>query len=140
VRAATVKRLPFPDASVAVRIEVVSNEHLLRPGIRVPSMATEQASEQRASHLRSITVTAIAALAGMAAGVVSGVVVGTAPADASDQIGLAIMLGFVVVQLPMFQALGYELDGVKDYLYVIFMTFSLWFITWGILLINNVQL
>ena len=103
-------------------------------------MATEQASEQRASHLRSITVTAIAALAGMAAGVVSGVVVGTAPADASDQIGLAIMLGFVVVQLPMFQALGYELDGVKDYLYVIFMTFSLWFITWGILLINNVQL
>ena len=103
-------------------------------------MATEQASEQRASHLRSITVTAIAALAGIAAGVASGVVVGTASAAANDQMGLAIMLGFVVVQLPLFQALGYELDGAKDYLYVTFMTFSLWFITWGILLINHVQL
>jgi hypothetical protein len=103
-------------------------------------MATEQASEQRASHLRSITVTAIAALAGIAAGVASGVVVGTASAAAKDQMGLAIMLGFVVVQMPLFRALGYELDGAKDYLYVTFMTFSLWFITWGILLINHVEL
>ncbi|RBI58841.1 hypothetical protein [Halomicrococcus sp. NG-SE-24] len=102
-------------------------------------MATEQASEQRAAHLRSVTVTAIAALAGIAAGVASASVVGTTNAAASDQMGLAIVLGFTVVQLPLVRALGYELDGAKDYLYVAFMTFSLWFITWGILLTNHVQ-
>ncbi len=102
-------------------------------------MATEQATEQRAAHLRSITVTALASLAGIAAGFVSAMMVGTAPEAAKDQLGLAIMVGFVVVQLPLLQLVGYELDGVKDHLYVAFMTFSLWFITWGILLTNNVK-
>lgn len=54
--------------------------------------------------------------------------------------GLVIMLAFVVVQLPLLYLIGYELDGVKDALFVAFMTFSLWFITWGILLINQVRI
>ncbi|WP_458184976.1 EMC6-like membrane protein [Haladaptatus sp. NG-WS-4] len=102
-------------------------------------MATEQASERRAAHLRSITVTSLASLAGIAAAFVSAAMVGTKTAAATDQLGLAIVLGFVVVQLPLLRVIGYELDGVKDYLYVTFMTFSLWFITWGILLMNHVQ-
>ncbi|GAA0248298.1 hypothetical protein ACFFQF_06870 [Haladaptatus pallidirubidus] len=102
-------------------------------------MATEQATEQREAHLRSITVTALASLAGIAAGFASAIVVGTDGAAATDQLGLAIMLGFVVVQLPLLRLIGYELDGVKDHLFVAFMTFSLWFITWGILLTNQVQ-
>ncbi|WP_049971748.1 EMC6-like membrane protein [Haladaptatus cibarius] len=103
-------------------------------------MATEQATERRAAHLRSITVTALASLAGIAAGFASAMVVGTSGQAATDQLGLAIMLGFVVVQLPLLRVIGYELNGIKDHLFVAFMTFSLWFITWGILLTNQVQL
>ncbi|WP_458206874.1 EMC6-like membrane protein [Haladaptatus sp. NG-SE-30] len=102
-------------------------------------MATEQASERRSAHLRSITVTSLASLAGIVAAFVSASLVGTTPAAAKDQMGLAIVLGFVVIQLPLLRFIGFELDGAKDYLYVTFMTFSLWFITWGILLINHVQ-
>ncbi|WP_266074974.1 EMC6-like membrane protein [Haladaptatus caseinilyticus] len=102
-------------------------------------MATEQASERRAAHLRSITVTSLASLAGIAAGFVSAMMVGTTGEAATDQLGLAIMVGFVVVQLPLLRFVGYELDGIKDHLYVAFMTFSLWFITWGILLTNHVK-
>ncbi|MGA9399957.1 hypothetical protein [Haladaptatus sp.] len=103
-------------------------------------MATEKASEQRASHLRSITITSLASIAGIIAGVASAMVAGTTPEAAQDQMGLVIMLAFVVVQLPLLYLIGYELDGVKDALFVAFMTFSLWFITWGILLINQVRI
>ncbi|WP_227375448.1 hypothetical protein [Haladaptatus halobius] len=102
-------------------------------------MATEQASERRAAHLRSITVTSLASIAGIVAAFVSAAMVGTTTAAAKDQMGLAIVLAFVVVQIPLLRFIGYELDGVKDHLYVAFMTFSLWFITWGILLMNHVQ-
>ncbi len=102
-------------------------------------MATEKASEQRASHLRSITITSLASISGIIAGVASAMVAGTTTAAAKDQMGLTIMLAFVVVQLPLLYFMGYELDGVKDALFVAFMTFSLWFITWGILLINHVR-
>ncbi|KZN24618.1 hypothetical protein A4G99_09685 [Haladaptatus sp. R4] len=103
-------------------------------------MATEKASEQRASHLRSITITSLASIAGIIAGVASAMVAGTTATAAKDQMGLVIMLAFVVVQLPLLYLIGYELDGVKDALFVAFMTFSLWFITWGILLINQVRI
>jgi uncharacterized membrane protein len=100
-------------------------------------MATEQASERRSSHLRGVTVTAVATLAGVAAAVVSAAYLGTA---ATDRLGLAIVGGFVVVQLPVLRALGIDIDdfSTKDHLYVVFMTFSLWFVTWTILLTNGV--
>ena len=76
-------------------------------------MATEQATERRAAHLRSITVTALASLAGIAAGFVSAMMVGTTQVAAKDQLGLLIMAGFVVAQLPLLQVIGYGLDGIK---------------------------
>ena len=100
-------------------------------------MATEQVSERRSSHIRGVTVTAVATLAGVAAAFVSASFLGTA---AKDQLGLAIMAAFVVVQLPVLRALGIDVEdfSTKDHLYVLFMTFSMWFVTWTILLTNAV--
>jgi uncharacterized membrane protein len=100
-------------------------------------MATEQASERRSSHVRGVTVTAVATLAGVAAAIVSAAYLGTA---ATDRLGLAIMGAFVLAQFPVLKALGIDVDdfSTKDHLYVVFMTFSLWFVTWTILLTNGV--
>ncbi|NEU57893.1 hypothetical protein [Halorussus sp. MSC15.2] len=100
-------------------------------------MATEQASERRASHIRGVTVTAIASLGGIAAAFVSAMFLGTA---AKDQLALGIVGAFVFVQLPILQVLGIDVEdfSTKDHLYVLFMTFSLWFVTWTILLTNGV--
>jgi hypothetical protein len=99
-------------------------------------MATDTA-ERRVAHIRGVTVTAIACLAGVVAAVVSTAVA----SGASDPLGVYVLAGAVVVQFPLFRILekaGIELDtddfGVKDYLYVAFMTFALWFVCWSILL------
>jgi len=99
-------------------------------------MATDTAN-RRAAHVRGVTVTAIACLAGVAAAVVSAAV-----ADgAGDTLGVYILVSAIVVQFPLFKLLemaGLDLDtdefGAKDYLYIAFMTFSLWFVCWTILL------
>lgn len=105
-------------------------------------MATDTA-ERRTAHVRGITVTAIACLAGVAAALVSSAVA----AGAGDTLGVYILASAVVVQFPIHQLLekaGIELDtddfGAKDYLYVVFMTFSLWFVCWGILLTTGAGL
>ncbi|USZ69315.1 hypothetical protein NGM10_06145 [Halorussus salilacus] len=100
-------------------------------------MATEQASERRASHMRGVTVTAVSTLAGVAAALVSAAVLGTA---ATDTLALAIVGGAVFAQLPLLRVLGIDVEdfSTKDHLYVLFMTFSLWFVTWTILLTNGV--
>jgi len=104
-------------------------------------MATETA-DARASHLRGLTVTTLASLAGILAAVGSSVVTAGAAEPATSRIGLYVVVAAVVVQFPILEALGraglVEVDiedfGAKDYLYVIFMTFSLWFVSWTVLL------
>ena len=100
-------------------------------------MATESVSEQRAAHLRGVTVTAVSTLAGVAAAFATSTFVGMA---AKDQLVLGVVGAFVLVQLPVLQAFGIDVNdfSTKDYLYVVFMTFSLWFVTWTILLSNGV--
>ncbi len=82
-------------------------------------------------------MTAVATLAGVAAALASSAYLGSA---ATDRLGLAIMGGFVLVQYPVLQAFGIDINGfsTKDHLYVVFMTFSLWFVTWTILLTTGV--
>jgi hypothetical protein len=99
-------------------------------------MATDTA-ERRIAHVRGVTVTAIACLAGIAAAVISSVIA----EGASDSIAVYVLVGAIIVQFPVFrllEAAGIQLDtddfGAKDYLYVAFMTFSLWFVSWAILL------
>ncbi len=105
-------------------------------------MATDTA-ERRTAHIRGVTVTAIACLAGVVAALVSGAV-----ADgAGDILGVYILTSAIIVQFPLFKLIemaGLELNtddfGAKDYLYIAFMTFSLWFVCWAILLTTGASI
>lgn len=94
-------------------------------------MATDT-GEGFSPHLRGVTVTTVATVGGVLAGVVSAVVA----TDASDTIGLTILIGAILLQFPVFYALGLDIGdfSTKDKLYVAFMTFTMWFISWAILL------
>jgi hypothetical protein len=99
-------------------------------------MATETESGEdlgpRARHRRSITVTSVAALAGLLAGVASDAVA----TGASDRIGLGLMGAAVVLSFGVIHVAGVDVTefSKKDVVYVVFMAFSLWFVTWTILL------
>ena len=98
-------------------------------------MATETASGL-SDHVRGVTVTTAACLAGIAGALVSATVLGVSADAATSQLQLPIVLAAMFVQYPILKLLGVAVEdfGVKDNLYVGFMTFSLWFITYGILL------
>ncbi|RAW44153.1 hypothetical protein DQW50_15835 [Halorubrum sp. 48-1-W] len=91
-------------------------------------------------HTRSVVVTTICCLAGIAAGVVSAVYVGTDPADAADTMALVVFGAFVFLQYPVYSVFGVDIAdfGVKDNFYVAFMTFTLWFISYTVLLTSAV--
>lgn len=95
-------------------------------------MATETVDE-RAAHLRSVTITSLTALSGIAAALVSSVV---ATGGATDPTGLYPLAGVILLQLPALRLLGIDVEdfSMKDNLYVAFMTFSFWFVTWTVLL------
>jgi len=96
-------------------------------------MATESGSlGERAPHLKSIVVTATASLAGVAAGVASDAVA----SGPGDTVSLAVYAAFAFAGLLVMRVAGVDVSdfGIKDNLYVFFMTFALWFVTWGILL------
>jgi len=102
-------------------------------------MATESASGF-SDHLRGVTITTLACLGGILAGLASAVVVGTAPENAADMQGVLIMGLAVFAQYPLLKLIGVDTGefGIKDNLYVAFMTFCLWFITYAILLTSAV--
>jgi hypothetical protein len=106
------------------------SERLLTAGGRLTAMATESRS-WTAGHRRSVTTTTLACLAGVAAAAVSGVVAGTGVEAATNTRTVLVLAAFVVVQFPVHRLLGIDVQeyGVKDYLYIAFMTFTLWFIT-----------
>ncbi|MFW5918270.1 MAG: hypothetical protein ACOCR0_02190 [Haloferacaceae archaeon] len=101
-------------------------------------MATET-SAGLGGHMRGVAVTTVACLAGIAAGVASGAIVGTGTEAATSVRPLFMLAALAVLQFPVFRLLGVDTDdfGAKDYLYVVFMTFALWFITFAILLTSN---
>lgn len=102
-------------------------------------MATETQTGL-SKHMRGVTVTTLACLAGVAAAFVSGSIVGTTAEAATNTRALFILAAFVVVQFPVLRVIGVDVSGFgpKDYLYISFMTFTLWFITYGIMLTAGV--
>ncbi|WP_254537189.1 hypothetical protein [Halomarina litorea] len=99
-------------------------------------MATDTVDSRRA-HLRGITVTAVSALLGIAASFGS-FVLASGPTDSS---GVFVLAAAILIQIPVLQATGIkrEFSG-KDYAYVAFMTFALWFVSLTILYTANVSL
>ena len=99
-------------------------------------MSTESISDRR-EHIRSIGVTSLAALLGVGAALLSVELVGLDESAASDTLALIIVVLAIGIQFPLLKLSGiYEEDefGTKHYLFITFLTFSFWFVTWGILL------
>lgn len=93
-------------------------------------------------HSRGVVVTTIACLAGVVAGLTSAWYVGTSPEAAASTTAVILLGAFVILQFPLYQVIGVDIGdfGVKDNLYVTFMTFTLWFISYAVLLASSVQL
>ena len=100
-------------------------------------MATETA-DRRAAHRRSLKVTALASLAGVAAGVLSS----SLAAGPSDTIGLAVAGAAVFVSIGAMRLVGVDISefSTKDNLYIAFMVVALWFVTWTIMLTTGTSL
>jgi hypothetical protein len=108
-------------------------------------MATESATpDARAEHVRSVTVTTIAALAGIAGAIGSAsLTAGLSPEVAATSTrALYALIAAVGLQFPLLRLFGIDASefGAKDVLYVVFMTFSLWFVVWTVLLTSGVSL
>jgi len=91
-------------------------------------------------HARGVVVTTICCLAGIAAGVVSAAYVGTTVAAAQSTTVVLVLGAFVLAQFPLYKLIGVGDFGVKDNLYVAFLTFTLWFISYTVLATSGVQL
>ena len=101
-------------------------------------MATE-AVEERTDHIRGVTVTAFSCLAGITAALISSYATAGAENPAGDPLAIWILGAFIVFQFPVLTTTKLKTDlSIKDYLYVSFMTFALWFVTWTILLTSDV--
>ncbi len=99
-------------------------------------MATDTADSRRA-HLRGITVTAVSALLGIASAFGS-YVLASGPDDTTV---VFVLVAAILAQIPVLQATGIKPDfSGKDYAYVAFMTFALWFVTLTILFTAGVSL
>jgi hypothetical protein len=95
--------------------------------------ATDAADgEGMSSYRRSITVTSIATILGLVGGVISARLA-TGP---TDQVALGVWLGTALVSFVVMRVFGVDITefSAKDNLYVLFMSFALWFITFSILL------
>ncbi|MFW6382972.1 MAG: hypothetical protein ACOCZD_02925 [Haloferacaceae archaeon] len=105
-------------------------------------MATETASGL-SDHLRGVTVTTVACLAGIAAALVSASLpfLGVGVDAATNRLALLVVAAAVFVQIPLLKLLGVAVEdfGIKDNLYVAFMTFTLWFISYGVILSANLR-
>ncbi len=92
-------------------------------------------------HVRAVTVTAIATLSGVGAALVSEqLTAGLPPADAATSLEpLMVVFAIVALQPALLRVVGLLKDdfGAKDFLYLLFMTFSLWFVSWGVLLTSG---
>lgn len=99
---------------------------------------TGTSGEGVSPYMRSVIVTTGSTLAGIAAGVLAQM----QAAGPNDTIGAFFLFGAILIQFPIYQAIGIDTSdfGGKDYAYVFFMTFVLWFISWGILLTAGTEL
>jgi hypothetical protein len=93
---------------------------------------TAETDDGVSPYIRSITVTTASTAAGMVAGIAAHLVT-TAPDDIT---GVLVLLVAIIVQYPIYKLVGIDTSdfGTKDQLYIGFMTFTLWFVTWGILM------
>ena len=94
-------------------------------------------SEERWNHIRGVSVTTISAIAGVAAGMAAAHLA----AGPDDTLGVIILAIAVVAQFPLIRFSGLKPDlGAKDYLFITFITFCFWFVTWAIMMTTGAEL
>jgi hypothetical protein len=98
------------------------------------SAEAPNAAEKREAHLRGVKVTTMSCVVGVAAAVVSWSVTGGVAASLPDRFAVGVLVLAIAAQKPFLPRLGKHEMSKKDWLYVGFMTFDLWFITWTVLL------
>lgn len=92
------------------------------------------AAEKRHAHVRGVKVTAFCSILGVVAGVVSWAISSGALASFDQVYGVAVLAAAVAIQKPFLPYLDKPEMSKKDWLYVAFMTFDLWFVTWTLIL------
>lgn len=96
---------------------------------------TGTADGKREAHVRGVKVTALSSLLGIVAGVASWAVTqGVVGPGADATVGVYVLAAAVAAQRPVLPLLGKDEMSAKDWLYVAFMTFDLWFVSWTVLL------
>lgn len=108
------------------------------------SAGTARKVDKVASHNERILRTVIACMMGILAGIASFIFAGQVDLATGSQpnaiIGLLILLAGIVFQRHIFMIvrIDYTTLGGKDWFYQGFMTFSLWFISWTLLLTTTI--
>jgi hypothetical protein len=98
-------------------------------------MATETASGL-SDHVRGVTVTTLACVGGIVAAIASAQLFGVTEAAATSTQPFLVLAVVLFVQYPLLKLIGIDIQefGIKDNLYVGFMTFTFWFISYAVLL------
>jgi hypothetical protein len=98
-------------------------------------MATETASGL-SDHMRGVTVTTLACVGGIVAALVSAQLFGLGSDAATSRQPFLVLAAVLFAEYPIMKGLGVKIEdfGIKDNLYVGFMTFTFWFISYGVLL------
>lgn len=91
-------------------------------------------NEKREAHLRGVKVTTFSCVLGVVAGFLSWALTSGVVSSLPDRVGFAVLAAAVVFHKPFLPSLGKHEMSKKDWVYVAFMTFDLWFITWTVLL------
>ncbi|WP_435361070.1 hypothetical protein [Haloarchaeobius sp. DFWS5] len=105
-------------------------------------MATDTADPEvdaDRQHFETVTRTTLSAVAGVAAAFASSQLTAgaaTPEAAAFNQTAQFVVILAIIVQPLVQRVIGVYKDdfGAKDFLFIAFMTFSFWFVTWGIML------
>ncbi|MEZ3116300.1 hypothetical protein RYH80_10310 [Halobaculum sp. MBLA0147] len=102
-------------------------------------MATETTTGL-SDHLRGVTVTTLACVGGIVAALASAQLFGVGLEAATSRLSLGVVAVVLAVQYPLLKLIGVDVSefGVKDNLYVVFMTFTFWFISYAVLLSTGV--
>lgn len=89
-------------------------------------------TEKKQKHIRGVKITSLSSFLGIVAGTVSWFL--TELSGFEQIYGVYLLFITIAVQGPILPYLGKEEPGIKDWLYLTFMTGCLWFISWTILL------
>ncbi len=89
-------------------------------------------TEKKEKHIRGVKVTSLSSFLGIVVGSVSWIL--TELGGFGQIYGAYLLVLTIAIQGPILPYLGKKEVGIKDWLYIAFMTACFWFVSWTILL------